>query len=463
MKIGNVTEPSTAGRRPALRNAGLRPVRRRGIALLLVMIALCVGTILTAGFLASQGTSIGLARNEQNQAACRALAESGCEMGMWLVRNKIDWRSTMSPGSWLTNYPLGAGTVTVTATDGNNNGSFMTDPTQSVIFTSTATISGRSFTVVATMTPTGGGVPFSGGVFSNATATIQDNAYVDSYDSTQFPYVVSHGSNAVLWSNAIGPPSLNLITNGNLKGTLKINPSAVAGSAASLLAGDTFTPAAVAPAVEARTPGRVIVPNTTSFTDTQNPYTYGVSTTLATTNIIYNSFTLTGTFMSNTTCTINRSAVYYIRGNMSLDQYSNITVTNNSPVIFLIDGNLSLQGKLTVNSGSQLQMYFGGNLDISGNAAAGNNTRTTSLQLLGTSTCGSVTIRNTASVSAAIMAPNASATIRDSAKLYGSVIAQQLLVRDSAQIHQDARVNTLTLHNVTAGSYAGDYRVTWQE
>ena len=437
--------------------------RRRGIALLLVMIALCVGTILTAGFLSSQSTSIGLARNEQNQAACRALAESGCELGMWLVRNKIDWRSTMAPGTWLTNLPLDAGTVTLTAADGNNNSSFATDPTQSVIFTCTATINGRSFTVSATMTPTGGGVPFAGGVFSNGTATIQDNAYIDSYDSTLFPYIVSHGSNAVLWSNAVGTPSLILITNGQLQGALKIAPNAVPGGAVALLGGDLATPAAVAPALESRTPGRVIVPNTTGFTDTQTPYAANSPVSLLTNNVIYTGFTLTGTFFVNTTCTINHKAVYYIRGNMTIDKYSNLSLTNNAQVIFLIDGNLSLQGKMTIPNGSQLQMYFGGNLDISGAAMAGSNTNPTSLQLLGTSTCGSVTLRNTASVAAALLAPNAAATLRDSAKLYGSLIAQQLLLRDSAQIHQDARVNSLSLHNVTAGSYAGDYRVTWQE
>ena len=69
-----------------------RPVNRRAMALLLVMIGLIVCTILTAGFLASQGTSIGIARNERDASKSRAIAQTGIDMCYWLMRNRSDWR-----------------------------------------------------------------------------------------------------------------------------------------------------------------------------------------------------------------------------------------------------------------------------------------------------------------------------------------------------------------------------------
>jgi biotin carboxyl carrier protein len=84
------------------------------MALLLVMIGMVVCTILTAGFLATQGTSIGIARNERDAAKSRALAQTGIDMCYWLIRNRADWREAMAPGKWLNGAAVGDGTVTVT-------------------------------------------------------------------------------------------------------------------------------------------------------------------------------------------------------------------------------------------------------------------------------------------------------------------------------------------------------------
>ncbi len=51
--------------------------RRRGVALLLVMIGLVVCTLLTAGFLSSQGTAIGIARNEPRCGSGPAVRTDG--------------------------------------------------------------------------------------------------------------------------------------------------------------------------------------------------------------------------------------------------------------------------------------------------------------------------------------------------------------------------------------------------
>src|SRR3982751_1713287 len=112
-------KPSLTSAVPARRSRlGAPPRSRRAMALLLVMIGMVVCTILTAGFLASQGTSIGIARNERDSAKCRGIAQTGIDMSYWLIRNKSDWRETMSPGTWLNNAAVGEGAVSVSAADG---------------------------------------------------------------------------------------------------------------------------------------------------------------------------------------------------------------------------------------------------------------------------------------------------------------------------------------------------------
>ncbi|HVT81769.1 MAG TPA: hypothetical protein VHM90_14080, partial [Phycisphaerae bacterium] len=148
-----------------IRRINILSRKRRGMALLLVMVGMIVCTILTAGFLSTQGTSIGIARNERDAAKSRAIAQTGIDMCYWLIKNRADWRTNMSPGPWLTNTAIGDGTVSVNVADGDSTGSFSDDNTQSVILSSTGTFDSRSLTLTASIKPTGGGTVFSAGNF----------------------------------------------------------------------------------------------------------------------------------------------------------------------------------------------------------------------------------------------------------------------------------------------------------
>jgi len=160
--------------------------RRRGMALLLVMIGMVVCTILTAGFLSSQGTSIGIARNERDAARAHAISQTGVDMCYWLIRNKSDWRETMTPGKWLTNVPVGEGTVTVNVADNDGTNNFADDPSQGVTITSTGTCDSRNFVLTATIRPTGGGTVYRNGCYVGGAITVGNTdlltaATVDSF------------------------------------------------------------------------------------------------------------------------------------------------------------------------------------------------------------------------------------------------------------------------------------------
>ena len=71
----------------------LRPARRRcrGMALLLVMIGMIVCSILTAGFLSTQGTSLGIARNERDAYLKECAAHFARNMETVVRRDPFQW------------------------------------------------------------------------------------------------------------------------------------------------------------------------------------------------------------------------------------------------------------------------------------------------------------------------------------------------------------------------------------
>src|ERR1700744_4571783 len=154
------------------RRSSPRAGKPRGVALLLVMIGLVVCTLLTAGFLSTQGTSIAIARNERDAEQCRMLAQAGIDLCFAQIRaldtarttaDQPGWREKMSPGTWLSNFAIGNGTVTVAAHSAGATDSFTADYHQAVVLTSTGFANNRQFTLTATISPTGGGEVFRGG------------------------------------------------------------------------------------------------------------------------------------------------------------------------------------------------------------------------------------------------------------------------------------------------------------
>lgn len=93
---------------------------RRGVALMLVMIAVIVSSIVAYSYLAGQSTSMGIARNINAHSRARYIAETGLDLTLAAVKADPAWRSTYSQGTWTANAPLLGGFVTVVAQDGRD-------------------------------------------------------------------------------------------------------------------------------------------------------------------------------------------------------------------------------------------------------------------------------------------------------------------------------------------------------
>lgn len=436
------------------------PTTRRGVALLMVMIGLIVCSILTAGFLSTQGTSIGIARNERDASKCRGIAQTGIDMCYWLIRNRSDWREAMAPGTWLNNVPIGDGTVSVSVADGAGNASFSADPTQAAVVTSTGTYDSRTFTLTATIRPTGGGTVFDNGNF--ITGNIQlggdllTGSTIDSYNSGVSAYAPgTAGSNGSFGSDATAVGSLLIYFPSVFKGTYTAAPNTLLSNILSLI-GLASSPTATATASEYRTPGTVVVPNTTNL-----PYVGSISLTNSSKTISspgrYDQIVL-----SNSQVTFNASGVYHITGNLTLSGSGpSLNVADGTTVVLVVDGNVSLIKNMNLNNSGQLAIYCNGTLSASGNI--NNNGSTNRLIMYGSSTCNSVQLNGAAKVFGVIYAPQAAVTMQTSSpQFYGAVIASSLTMKNGAQLHFDQALQSLYISNVTGGSAppgTADYRV----
>ena len=126
--------PST----PHLQHPGRR--HRRGAAMLLVILAIAVATILGLSFLRSSAPTLAVANNIDRQARARAIAETGLTYAIQYVKDNTDWRSTQANGLWIADVDYAGGTFSVYGTDAD--GDLADDTTDHLVLEAVGTFDG---------------------------------------------------------------------------------------------------------------------------------------------------------------------------------------------------------------------------------------------------------------------------------------------------------------------------------
>ncbi|MEM9345268.1 MAG: LamG-like jellyroll fold domain-containing protein [Planctomycetota bacterium] len=135
-----------------LRSKG-KPVRRSGgAAMLLVLIAVAMCTILALSFLAAQEPTALVASNIDRKTQARQIAESALKMAIDYVNEDADWRTDKSSGQWMSNISLDGGTFTLSGTD-EADGDLADDTSEAVLLTVVASYQGVTHRVSARVTP----------------------------------------------------------------------------------------------------------------------------------------------------------------------------------------------------------------------------------------------------------------------------------------------------------------------
>lgn len=124
----------------------------RGAALLLVLIAVAVLTILALSFLASQQPTAAVAKNIDNKAKARVIAESALKMAIDYVNEDPTWRTDKTNGTWMSSVALDGGTFDLYGTD-EDDGDLADDSSDPVHLVAVATYQGVTHRVTAIVTP----------------------------------------------------------------------------------------------------------------------------------------------------------------------------------------------------------------------------------------------------------------------------------------------------------------------
>lgn len=130
----------------------MRDRRSDGAAMLLVLIALALCTILALSFLAAQQPTALVASNIDRKTQARAIAESALKMAIDYVNEDADWRTDKNSGQWMSDVGLDGGTFTLTGID-EADGDLADDSSQAVLLTVVASYQGVTHRVSARVTP----------------------------------------------------------------------------------------------------------------------------------------------------------------------------------------------------------------------------------------------------------------------------------------------------------------------
>lgn len=93
------------------------PKQRRGIALMLVMVAILVTGAMAVAYFGSRDNSIAISRNVEASTRARVVAESGLDLAVAILQTDADWRTGHVEGVLLSEYAITGGTITLTLMD----------------------------------------------------------------------------------------------------------------------------------------------------------------------------------------------------------------------------------------------------------------------------------------------------------------------------------------------------------
>lgn len=124
---------------------------QRGAALLMVMIAVVIATVLSVTFLVSQGPSTAIASNISHHASARMIAESGLTATIEYIRDTPGWRSEQAEGFWLADHAHAGGSFRVVFED--EDGDLADDDGDDVVVTVVGQFGGVTHTVSARIAP----------------------------------------------------------------------------------------------------------------------------------------------------------------------------------------------------------------------------------------------------------------------------------------------------------------------
>ncbi|MCK4660672.1 MAG: hypothetical protein KAV82_14215 [Phycisphaerae bacterium] len=410
---------------------------RRGVALLLVLIAVAIAVTLACSFLAAQSTTIGICGNLENHSNARHVAESGLELAIAYVRSDNDWRSLQSHGAWVTGEPFGEGTFTIVGEDGvdtdgdgaaDGDGDLADDPDDPLTLTVTGKVNGASHVVRAVVTPVPSGVCGPG-------IAVSDKIEVKSghhYDGSG--RIDPMSGTAAIATNSTSNDKIKAKDTGVISTDVYIgpggNPDNEPGNVVKIEGSGQIT-GTIHALEEAITMPTLSEP--TDVGDTLGHLTLSSGTTTWSANRRYNKLKL------------ESSAILEINGNITV----------------LCDGDVEFKGdsRLNILSNSTLTLYLNKKLKCKDQSKANVNTADPLkfvVRSLATGGSAKIELEGTAQVYATIEAPQGELKAKGTSHFHGTFVGQKAKAEDEGRIHVGCRGDG-------DGDIIYSYTLQWQE
>lgn len=433
-----------------------RPRARRGVALLMVTVALGVAGAATTFYLASRDNSSAIGENATLAASAQWASQSGAELAVAVMQTSADWKAGLTGGKLIDRAALNGATVSVLVTD--INGKPPTASTRDVIVTAIATARGMTVSTqrLVSLQPEADVAdavdPELGefGVYATTSMQVEDNGTLGVWDRSPD---AAFGSPGKVGIGSVNSSDLSVGAAARVKASkLYVRGDASAGLK-SMVSGSRFTGGAALvvpiPAVPAKTPSSVALAPIQKILD----YTMdGYLASGVIPNGRYQSYKLdngavgllagvSGPYsfrdlnVSNTSALlIQGDVIVEVRGNLTVDKLATIEMADpTATVTFFVSGNVTIDDSAV-----------GFHHDIGRNPArscadASAYRRPSMLRLWGVGS-GAKTVRldNNALANMSVHMPYADVEVRGSGTtLIGRVTAKTLRLRASCAILMD--------------------------
>ncbi len=439
----------------------LRRLERRGIAMLIVLIALAVVTVSTTAFLNSRLSAPEVGENVARAIEARAAAETGIELADKIINDpSVDWRTLQVNGVLLNNYNFGGGTITIRVTDLQGNPPTAT--TQDILVTAEGESNGLVQSAeaeirVAPANPTVDVDLSEFAIFGDGTVIV-DNSQITpwnlspSYDVGKPIHIGTNSLSALAVKTYAGAK----ISNGEYFVRSGASSSTLSDSSGSStpLRRKTISESGVIPVPASQTPITTGLPKAGAYNPTLSSGTINIPTSVEvgtvtikntadiTVNTPNTTFLVTGDLklMNGGDIIIQAANVsVVVLGNVSIGKYSSIEVQNGASLRLFIGGKLDInQGVL----GLPDTLVFDVNRDpTTGISFYQDPERVKVFKIDGTASA-SWKIKGKSYAAATFYGPNASIDVDQQSAVFGNLVATDVKIRGGSKLFYDPQLDS---------------------
>ena len=378
---------------------------QNGSALLISLLLIGMLSLLAVIAIKSSNTDIDLAFNQINNDKTFYIAEAGARRAIAKLNDDPTWTAGYSSISF------NGGTYTVQITDSTTNAAL--DDT--IIITSSGWTIDAQATIEMAVVPIVNN-PFKYALFADDDVDLRNSMSTDSYNSDSGSYAAT---NDTLYGDVGSNGTITLKNGAYVGGDVTTSADS---SALSIHAGSTVTGE-----VRSDAPEETLDPVPQSEFDwaaLNNDNLTGISDPTA-----FNSST--GAFETKNTVTLS-DGIYY---------FSSFTLKNSA--------------ELVIAPGADVTIYVTGDIEIKNSGGVNLGGEPGDLLFLSQ---GDVILKNSSELYGVFYSPEGDGDLRNSADFYGSLIANTIIVHNSANFHYDRN-----LESITMGGTAGYEAVAWRE